>query len=541
MSKVAATAERTVIPGHVGRADGEAVDYARRLRGLLSLARARQLDVLLGYTLAFMLIYAAAWVIPYGYVDDYPLLLDSLRRQFGPDMGVYILAGRPITGALDFLAYGSLGGVADLRYLRVAGIFGIALFAWLLFRTLRSVGMERRLAFAFPLVVGALPPFQVVADWAILWVAAYAACAAGAALLIADRGLRANTARRRMLLLSASLALLLVALLIYQPAAMMYWVFAAIILFTFDTPLASMLWRLAVYAGIMVVALALAFGVLRVLPTLVYGSRLTTAVANPVFGPVDQRAHLIGIGDIPIKTLWFVGFPLAESLNLFNLHWSRTLALIVLAFTSGGLWLHFGGRRPERVTKLVIAATFVPLSFLANLVVTENLSSYRAQIALTPLLVFYMLLGLGAWGRARQSLLTRQIILPGALWALALVCAAAAGASLTRYVAVPQYAEYQWLHDQLAAAPLATARSIYVIPPPGGYSDPPIRGSDEFGIPSTASEFSRVQMVHVALRAIDPTLDRLPVEMAPQGGPITPPAGSVVIDMRQAQTSPIGS
>jgi hypothetical protein len=541
VNKAAATAERMVIPAHVGDArdaGGEAVDHTQRLRGLLSSARARQLDILLGYTLAFMFIYAAAWIIPYGYVDDYPLLLDSLRRQFGPNMGVYILAGRPITGVLDFLAYGSLGGVSDLRYLRLVGILGIALFAWLLFRTLLSAGMERRLAIAVPVFACTLPAFQVTADWAILWIVPYTCCAGGGAFLLANRGIEAPSLRRRMVLLGASVLLLLVALVMYQPAAMIFWLFAAIIFFTRDTALAQMVRRLAVFAGIMVVALALAYGVLRVLPVLVYGSH---PVANPVFGPVELRSHVIGIGDIPIKLLWFVGFPLAESLNLINLHWSRTIAAILCGFTFGGLWLHFGGKPRERVAKLVIAASFVLMSSLSTLIVTENLSSYRAQIALEPVVAFYLVLAMGAWIRARHSALARRVVLPGVIWAVAIVCAVAAGATITRYVAVPQYAEYQWLRARLAAAPLSTAKSIYLIPPPGGYNELPIRGSDEFGIPSTASIFSRVQVVHVALREIDPALDALPVEVAPQGEPITPPAGSIVIDMRQAQTSPIGS
>lgn len=538
MSKAAATAERTVIPGHVGRADGEAVDYARRLRGLLSLARARQLDVLLGYTLVFAFIYAAAWIIPYGYVDDYPLLLDGLRHQFGPDMAVYIQGGRPIAGGLEFLSHNFLGGMHDLRYLRLLGIFGIALLAWLLFRTLLSAGMQRRLALAIPVFICTLPTFQVAAGWAILWDAVYAACAAGGALLIADRAMHMPVGRRRVLWIGVSVALVLAALLVYQPAAMMYWVFAAIIFFTRDIALAQMVRRLAAFSAIMLVALALAYGVFLVLPVLVYGSR---PIANPAFGPVLQRAHLISIGDIPAKLIWFVAYPLSEALNLVNLHWSRIAALIACAFTFGGLWLHFSGRPVERIAKVAIAMMFIPLSFLANLVVTENLAAYRTQMALAPLLAFYMILAFGAWARARQSDITRQLVLPGVFWAVALVCAATAGATITRYVAVPQYAEYQWLHDQLAAAPLSTASIIYVIPAPGGYGDPPVQGSDEFGIPSTASQFSRVQIVRVALHEIDPSLDALPVELAPQGGPITPPAGSIVIDMRQAQTSPIRS
>jgi len=538
VSKAAATVERFVTPAHDAHKQSESIAYIHRIQNVLSLARTRQLDILVGYVLAFLFIYAAAWIIPYGYIDDYPLLLNSLRHQFSLDMVVYIQGGRPIAGMLEFLSYHFLGGVSDLRYLRLMSIFGIALLAWLLFRTLVSVGMQRRLAIAIPVFACTLPTFQVAADWAILWVAPYACCAGGGSFLIANRGIDATSPRRRVFLLAVSVTLLLSALLAYQPAAMMYWVFAAIVFFTRDTGLAQMVRRLAAFAGIMVVALALAYGVLRVLPMLVYGSH---PVADPAFASVDQRSHLVGIGDIPLKLLWFVGVPLAEAFNLINLYWSRTFALIVCAFTFGGLWLHFGGRPAERVAKLVIAASLAPLTFLANLIVLENQPSYRPQIALEPLVAFYMVLAIGAWIGARQSVLARRVILPGVIWAVAVVCAVAAGATITRYMAVPRYTEYQWLRDRLVAAPLFTARSIYLIPPPGGYSDPPIPGNDEFGIPSTASFVSQVVVVHIALREIDPALDALPVEVALEGGPINPPAGSVVIDMRQAQTSPIGS
>src|SRR5690348_18394807 len=96
VSKAAATVERFVTPAHDAHKQSESIAYIHRIQNVLSLARTRQLDILVGYVLAFLFIYAAAWIIPYGYIDDYPLLLNSLRHQFSLDIVVYIQGGRPI-------------------------------------------------------------------------------------------------------------------------------------------------------------------------------------------------------------------------------------------------------------------------------------------------------------------------------------------------------------------------------------------------------------------------------------------------------------
>jgi hypothetical protein len=119
------------------------------------------------YGALFLLVYGVCVLVPYGFADDYRILAQSLQGGGQPHMIKGMIAGgRPVQALLTQATFALLGSVDDLRALRLAGVLGIALLAWLLYRAFLRAGQERWQAALLPVLICAMPPFQVYAVWA---------------------------------------------------------------------------------------------------------------------------------------------------------------------------------------------------------------------------------------------------------------------------------------------------------------------------------------------------------------------------------------
>ena len=125
--------------------------------------------------------------------------------------------------------------IEHLRYLRLVTVLGIALLAWCLFQALAGAGWNRFQSACVAMIACTSLPFQVTASLIFNVNFPLAAIAAGLAFLLCERAFETHRRRSKWLPAAGASLTLLAALAIYQPAAMFFWVFAAVALVRPDT------------------------------------------------------------------------------------------------------------------------------------------------------------------------------------------------------------------------------------------------------------------------------------------------------------------
>ena len=467
--------------------------------------------------LILLLCYFSAVAIPYGFFDDYLVLRQILTGRAKTPWQIRIASGRPVHAVFVQLSYAAMRGPADLRYLRLIAIVFIAILAFLIYRALAGAQWRRYPAICTALLIVTLPPFQVYASWALAASYPLAAITAAAAFYLADC-VSKQSGRRKLGAIAGSLLLLWLAVANFQPAMMFFWVFAAIALLSGEATFGSISRRIVLYG------LLTSGGLLLGLATFAIGRAKYVYLLPPE--RVGFTHNLSG------KLYWFFDNPLRDALNLVNLWPDGTIAVALAAFILCGMVGYFRGGPADRLFKLLLAVLILLLSYAPNLVTAENWSSYRTQLVLTSLVALYaimavqgyatMLTGRGC-GRAVAAVLT---LLAGA-------GVLTAAYSVDTYFAIPQNLEQRLIRSQLSQADWAHAREIYAIGCTWRDSAAPFVRYDEFGLPSCSQPWGLIPAVYFVLRETAPAGAALPIEAAPQGGPITPPPGSVVVDMRK--------
>jgi len=494
---------------------------------------------LLGLFLAvFVTAYAPALMTPYAFLDDYFWLASALQGdQFG--IKVKFAYGRPLYGLLlDGISISSAAvrDIGDLRYLRFLGIVGIAVLAWNVFRLLVRTGWRQTQSFFMSVILCTTLPFQVYAAWTVTAFYPYSALASILAFALAERAFDEQGRLPKWLLGAGACLALLIALTIYQPAAMFFWVFAAVILLKPDIPLCDMLRRFGWYCLITLVGMLLGFVVYKL------GSSLYPLIpARPVF--VVQH--------LPAKVVWFLCEALPNALNFallspahgvfaegsparssFHRSVDILIAWSIFLIIVGGLMLHLRGTLKERLWKLGIVGSLLPLSYAPNLLAAENWAAYRTLSSLTSVVVVYAFFSF--WGYAHRL---HPPLSPScanaAVGGVAIVCVLLAMYHLQTSFVAPQVRELEFMRSQLAEKDFTRARGIYVIR--SRWQDtlaPPVR-YDEFGLPSSSHPvLVPDRMVFLLLRDIAPCHAHLPVTVVAADDPIDPPPDSLVVDMR---------
>jgi hypothetical protein len=473
--------------------------------------------VFISLTAVLLLCYVPVLVTQYAFSDDYSVLATDHRGKIELERETKISQGRP-THALLIELFFHNRNIGNLRYLRLLSVAGIVLLAWSLYRRLLGAEWSSKVSFVVALIVCTLPPFQVYASWGVEAFFPFAALASGGALSLAERAFHERRPFCTLGLAAGAVLVLLLALTIYQPAAMFFWVFAAIVLFKPGASLSSVLHRFLLYCVIAFTALLLGFSIYKL------GSAMYAYMLSPL------RSHLSQ--DIGEKALWFFREPITNALNLVKLSPKRWLAISVGVFMLGGLTLYLEGTAKERFCKGTIALSIVPLSYLPNLVIAENWSSYRTLSALTSVIVIYILFAIWGYGRVLGRSLPAAILTVG-LSLAALTSSLLAAYNVAVYFALPQYAELQWLRGYLAEQDLSQAHSLYIIRSSWQDSIAPTVRYDEFGTPSSYPPWSSGSMVYLLLYEMNPEHANLPIEVTPNDGPDKPPADALIIDMRK--------
>ena len=391
-----------------------------------------------GHVFIFLMVvllpcYSSVLIIPYAFSDDYLFLIAHAGlRGTGNTAATYafIANGRPTGAFLTDLFFSYANTIGDLRYLRLWGVIGIGLLAWSINRALVRVGWRWKQAVFLSVIICTLPSFQVYASCATALFYPFAALASAKAVDVAERACDERRLWYKWSLAAGAALLLLVAFTIYQPTAMFFWVFAAIVLFTRDASLPFLWRRVLWHSAIAFTGLILGFGVYQ----------LGLAYGRNIFPPVSTRSELTL--DIWGKVLWFLRWPLVDALSLVKLSGSPLLAMSVAIFIAGGLLLYFGDKAQKCLLKFMIALVFIPLSYLPNLVIAENWSAYRTQSALTSVMVVYAFLALQGYERTLLHPTTASPLTAGLGFA-ARVSGLLAAYNVSTYFAFPQALETQ--------------------------------------------------------------------------------------------------
>jgi hypothetical protein len=461
------------------------------------------------------LCYISVLATSYAGSDDY-LLLWVAPSGVSWRLHLEIAIGRPMNGILVHFLFSRMGDIGDLCYIRFLSVTLIATLAWAVYRTSLEAGWHWRDAFFLSLITAMLPPFQVYASWAETVQYPLAAISAAAAFYMAEWGLKEQRPGPKWSLATGSALFILLSITIVQPGAMFFWVFAAIALFKPDAHIPCLLHHLLWYGAIVATGMILGFCVYEV------------GVAKYGFLLPAERAHLTK--DVLGKALWFVQLPMVDALNLINLRSNLSFACGVAIVGSCGMVLYFRGDIKERLLKVAIALCLIPMSYLPNLLTGENWSSYRTQLALTSLVLVYACFALNGYVRLLYRRIGDQVqtvVLGVAAFAAMLL----ATYNVQAYWAFPLSLELRMMKSQLTSGNVRDARTIYVIGSNWMDSVAPTVRYDEFGLPFSAQPWGSEPAVHVLLREMGYL--SVPVQIAPVGGPIKPPDGALVVDMRK--------
>jgi len=452
----------------------------------------------------FLTLYSACWLVPYLFTDDYANLAASFRGTLKESLELVVAGGRSIYAISLLTAFSLMDSFSSLRILRLISIVGIAITSWLIYLNLCSAGWKRKNSLVGAYLIGTLPAFQVYASWAVAFIFPWAT--AITAISVQCLEFKSETLlRKKILFVSLATLILILSLNIYQPAAMFFWVFAAIKIFIkYKNDFESQLKKLFYYLIVYVTALSAAFLILK----------LTEMSINQH----SSRAEIINnFYDILSKIKWFILYPLVDSANFVNINASYLVAFLVLSLMIIGSFFYLEGTLFRKLTLLGISLLFIIFSYTPNLVVTSSLPSYRTQVALAALLLLFFYLSMEGLIKPFQNSdrhyrfqnLCLALILPVfSIWSMYNVIVT---------IVIPQFTELANIRMQLPVNKLESADKIYYIVPEETniLTTPmsPIRKYDEFGLPSSVATWAQKNSVYIVLHEISPKHENIPIEV----------------------------
>jgi hypothetical protein len=467
-----------------------------------------------------LLVYLPLLVGSYGFMDDYY----DLYAYGSHDERLWackrlIAFGRVAAVPISTLSFSYLRGIADLYYVRLSGVFAIAGIAWLLFRQLTRVGWDSTQSAFLSLILCTTPPFQVFAAWAATAQYAISAVISGAAFEASDSAFNERRRLRLLALVVIACAAEVVALTIAQSVGLFFVVFATIACFAPGIPLRHRIRRFCWNLGILFISLLVAFAI----------DRIGVALYGPLMKGDLARTKVTF--DVWGKMSWFFRSPLMNALNLHHFPASSRISAGAAIPIGLGLFAYFKGTFRQRTVEFLVALFILPLSYVANLVTSENWSSYRTQAALTSVIILYAFFALhGSLGRVVKS-----VVLTGVIGALSLVCCVTASTNVLVYFVIPQSIELALARDQVRQADLNAIRGFYIWCSSATDSVAPVVMYDEFGFPTSANWGNFRAEVFLLLDEEGFDYRRFSLEFAKgSGDPMIKPRRDIaVIDMRK--------
>jgi hypothetical protein len=469
----------------------------------------------------------------YGLRDDYSNLREA-HEEPGKILGFCASHARPIYGLLLQSTYGQTASVDNLRWMRLASSLIVGAISLVMLRGLQALGWSFNSSLAVALMVGLLPAAQIVSAWAVGWPYAATALLALGAFFAVENALtmaadaNAGVFRGRSLAqLSVGAGLVVVSALIYQPSALFYVVpLAAALLVQRQRAFGRTLRWACAHLSLVAVALGIAYCIMSVL------------YATGVFERSDRVAFEHHWVD---KLVWFLGEALPNALSVFVLnddhhrdHWLYLgCAGAVGALLLAGARLEWRRYGRQRGTIWLAALLVLPVvAFGINLLASERYATYRTLLAMSAVLLCFLVASLGAlterWAAPNRRLLA-AILLP--------VAFLAARHHAYALIAVPQGNEWQLVVEGAKRVRLgADSRPhVFEITPSTADLSTSTIYHDEFGSLSSNSDWVPKEMFKRAMHDLHPGIANLNSRYVFASGAALP-AGArydVVIDMRR--------
>lgn len=465
------------------------------------------------YPIIFILllvIYSPVFIIPYAFLDTYLNLAAVKQHKLSEVLRAITLGGRPLYELFCMAVFNCLRGIGDLGYLRAFGVIGIGAIAALVYRSLSCTALPRLIALSGALLFGLLPAYQVYAAWAVCspfpWACVLAALAFNCCRGVDDLRLGPGWMR-----LCGSIVLLTTCMAIYQPAGMVFWVFAAINWLLY--PNLPSVKSVAIAGTVMSLAMALNYSVLKLVPLALWRT-----------GNDYSRTALVH--NYAEKLHWFFQKPLISSLNIFSIHPSGKFSWVIIALTLVGFLLFFGSLR-QALPRIGIAALLIPASYAPNLIVAENFGSYRTQVGLGGLVLVYVIIAVVGWVR----LLHIHRWIP-ALCLIALIGGALiASRNVMLGFAVPQAVEYRLVENGALNIKFHQDDNIYLKTARWQGQFFPSERYDEFGRSSSSAGYAASAMLWLILKERhSPYVDLFAIDQ-PNSARYTPFPGCKKIDL----------
>jgi len=272
-------------------------------------------------------------------------------------------------------------------------------------------------------------------------------------------------------------------MMIYQPAAMAFWLFIAIDRFYISHQYQRTRIFFSAFAIVMT-ALGLDFLSSKLLPKLLFSQ------IQPF-----ERGGLVH--DYLGKVVWFVHEVIPDSFALFSITSNKIIYLSSITIIILGI-VFTGGRRYNVILRFFYLLSLTVLSYLPNLLVQENWASYRTQLALGSLVIFYVYISIWAISEKfnLRKIGTASIIL------LTLIYATTAHRNIVSLFISPQIKEYALIEKYLSTVKgLYEAQQIYLVPSHWENTVAPIVRYDEFGSPSSLHQWMPAEIMWVVLHS----------------------------------------
>ena len=434
-------------------------------------------------------IYSPVAMREYGFMDDYSLLNDALTAP-RVIFDFCVAGGRPIYGAILEGTVGLCRNIADLRFLRLAGILSLGAASAALFLMLRHMDWPTDIAWLTALLVAFTPSAQIGAFWSIMWPTSSSIVLVVSAFLTVDRMGKEWPRRkwRALSLLGGGITLLLLAGLNYQPYLFFYAVCLLAGLLRERHPKTQIRWaamHLVVFA-FSCVAVLISFKIIQHVLGIEPLSR--TALTNDPMG----------------KLQWFFSGPLLDALAVYLIRhpasqvtWPPIVLVTFLILTG----LLCACRRRGLIGGTLCTAAvlgLLPLAYGANLIVKENGHPYRTLFAVVSFVVVASVWAL--WEFRRTFRLIPRAVITGVLIGACLYGGVSAMLNGLFLFAKPQALELRKMRKLFKANPLRQGDAVFLLRP--GWEDTiaPFVANDEFGLPSTSQFWSAEGMFWCVFR-----------------------------------------
>jgi Glucosyl transferase GtrII len=450
--------------------------------------------------LAPLLIYAPTTFHDFGLRDDYSNLREA-HEEPGKILSFCASHARPLYGLLLQASYGQTTSVQNLQWMRFLATLLLGTLAVVTYRSVRALGWSLNAGLCFALLVIMAPSSQVIAAWAVGWPYALAALLGVAGFFAAEGAMSpTNTRGRTAAQWAVALGLMVASVLIYQPSAMFYVVplAAALIAQRARSAAQTVRWA-AIHFALVAAALGCAY-------TLMSG--LYAVGLFEKSGRVAFEQHWVD------KMAWFLREALPNALSLFVLNDNNyreqglyfTCAALAGLLLVGGVVMEW--RRHGRDRGLVWLSGLLSLpicAFAISLVASERYATYRTILAMTAVLLCFMVASANALTEHLNAGVRKAIAATVLL--IAFACAQYHPYAL---VAVAQGNEWNLIVEGAAHVNLREhkARIFAVTPTPADRSTESIY-HDEFGSLSSNSEWVPKEMFKRAMHDLRPNIQNL--------------------------------